>query len=245
MATDFPWETGLAALLFAVTFLAGGHVHVLRALGMNHRRMISFSAGMSSAYVFVHLMPELHGARTALVESAPLALWYEGMGVYYLALVGFLSFYGLDHLRASLRSGDEENRERQSYRIHVGGFAAYVALVSYLLVHNLEETSASIAPFAVAMTAHFLAVGHSLQEEHGELYERRGRFALAGMVVLGWVAALVFALPPHVLALLVAFVSGAVIMNSAVMELPSEKEGRFVPFMIGGLVYGALLLPLS
>jgi hypothetical protein len=48
-----------------------------------------------------------------------------------------------------------------------------------------------------------------------------------------------------VLALLVAFVSGAVIMNSAIMELPSGKEGRFVPFMIGGLLYGLILLPLG
>jgi hypothetical protein len=245
MATDFPWETGLAALLFAVTFLTAGRVHLLRALGMNHRRVISFSAGMSSAYVFVHLMPELHGARTALAESTPVELWYEGMGVYYLALVGFLSFYGLDHLRASRRSGGERYHEEQAYRIHVGGFAAYVALVSYLLVHNLEETPSSIVAFALAMTAHFLTVAHSLQEEHGEMFERRGRFVLAGMVAAGWGAALLFALSTHVLALLVSFVSGAVIMNSAVMELPSEKNGRFLPFMAGGLIYGALLLPLS
>ena len=65
------------------------------------------------------------------------------------------------------------------------------------------------------------------------------------MVAAGWGLALLFELPPHVLALLVSFVSGAVIMNSAVMELPSEKGGRFLPFVAGGLLYGAILLPLS
>ena len=46
-------ETGAAALLFAVIFLAGGHIHPLRALVRDRRTIISFGAGMSAAYVFV------------------------------------------------------------------------------------------------------------------------------------------------------------------------------------------------
>jgi hypothetical protein len=42
-----------------------------------------------------------------------------------------------------------------------------------------------------------------------------------------------------------AFVAGAIIINSAIMEVPSEKDGRFVPFMTGGLIYGLILLPLG
>jgi hypothetical protein len=52
-------------------------------------------------------------------------------------------------------------------------------------------------------------------------------------------------LPPHALALLVAFVPGAVIVNSAIMELPSDKDGRCVPFMFGGVIDGLILLPLG
>jgi hypothetical protein len=95
------------------------------------------------------------------------------------------------------------------------------------------------------MTCHFLAIDHALREEHGAAFDRTGRFVLAGTCVLGWGAGLLFAVPPFVLALLLAFVSGAVIMNSAIMELPSEKDGRFWPFVMGGLAYGLLLLPLS
>jgi hypothetical protein len=36
-------------------------------------------------------------------------------------------------------------------------------------------------------------------------------------------------------------VSGSVVMNSMVMELPREKEGRFWPFVFGALVYTLLL----
>ena len=34
-------------------------------------------------------------------------------------------------------------------------------------------------------------------------------------------------------------------MNNAIMELPSEKDGRFLPFMVGGLAYGLILVPLG
>jgi hypothetical protein len=52
-------------------------------------------------------------------------------------------------------------------------------------------------------------------------------------------------MPHYVLALLVAFISGAIIMNSTIMELPSEKDGRFLAFMSGGVAYGLVLLPLG
>lgn len=75
------------------------------------------------------------------------------------------------------------------------------------------------------MTCHFLAIGYTLREEHGAAFDRTGRFVLAGTCVFGWGAGLLVAVPPFVLALLLAFLSGAVIMNSAVMELPSERMG--------------------
>ena len=245
MESNVIMETGAAALLFAATFLAGGRVHPFQRLINDRRSIISFGAGMSAAYVFVHVMPELHGVRQAFLESVSAPLRYEGMGVYFLALVGFLAFYGLDHLRGSLQETDEEGQTGPAFKIHVGGFAAYVLLMAYLLVHNLEETSVSTVLYAVAIAFHFLAVDHSLRDEHGTAYERIGRFVLAGMAVFGWGMGLLIALPNSVLALLTAFISGAVIMNSAIMELPSEKDGRFLPFMIGGIVYGLILLPLG
>jgi len=37
-------------------------------------------------------------------------------------------------------------------------------------------------------------------------------------------------------------ISGGVVMNSMVMELPTEKDGRFWPFVTGAAAYTALLL---
>jgi len=80
------------AALFAATFLFGGGVHPLRAVVRDRRNIVSFGAGMSAAYVFVHLMPELHSVRSSFSASVSVPMRYEGMAIYYLALVGFLVF---------------------------------------------------------------------------------------------------------------------------------------------------------
>jgi hypothetical protein len=232
-------ETGGAALLFAAIFLIGGKVHPLRPL-LSRRSIISFSAGISSAYVFVHLLPELHGVREVVTRKSPVELRYGGAGIYFVAMIGFLTFYGLEHLRKHLRASSGPD-----VQLHIGGFAAYVWLASYLLLHSLEESTGETALYATALGVHFLTVEHALHAEHRAAYERVGRYVLAGAAIAGWVAGLATSLPQAIIALLVAFVSGAVIMNSAIMELPSEKDGRFPPFLAGALVYGLMLLPLG
>jgi hypothetical protein len=240
-------ETGGAALLFAAIFLFGGRVHPLRPW-VSDRSIISFSAGMAAAYVFIHLMPEMHAARQAFTESASestsIVLRFEGKAIYFLALVGFMAFYGLEHLRARVSEATELDQTGLAFRIQIGGFAAYVWVMSYLLVNSLEGVTLSPLWYAVAITFHLLTIEHDLREEYGDAYRRVGRWVLAGMCLFGWGVGQLMPLPPYALALLVAFVSGAVIMNSAVTELPSEKNGRFLPFLLGGLVYGLILLPL-
>lgn len=238
-------ETGAAALLFMTAFLVGARVHPIQSLIHDRRTILSFGAGMSTAYVFVHVMPELHAARRVFAESTSLSLRYEGMGIYFLALLGFLVFYGLDHLRTQLHDAAGPENAGRAFRLHVGGFAAYVWLMSYLLVHNLEETTLSIVLYATAVSVHFLSVDHALRHEHGAAYDDTGRFVLAGASLLGWGTGLLVSLPYSTLALMVAFISGAIMMNSMIMELPSESDGRFLPFMTGGVLYGLVLLPMG
>jgi len=238
-------ETGAAALLFAAAFLVGGRVHPFRSLIRDRRSMLSFGAGMSAAYVFVHVMPELHDARHAFVESVSMTLRYEGMAIYFIALLGFLLFYGLEHQSNRLRDAGAEGEVGPAFKLDLIGFSAYVWLMAYLLVNHFGSSPFSIGLYALALAFHFLSLDHSLRHKHAEAYERIGRYALAGMALLGWGMGLLFALSGHILALLLAFISGAIIVNSLIMELPSGKEGRFLPFMAGGLVYGLILLPLG
>jgi len=238
-------ETGVAALLFAAIFLAGEKIKPLRVFIKNPRSIISFGAGMSAAYVFMHLMPELHEARSTFVESVSMALRFEGMAIYFLSLVGFLVFYGLNHLRDRLDETTEAGEVGLAFKVQVGGFTAYVWLMSYLLIHHLGTAPVSTTMYTLAIAFHFRALDHTLRNEHGDTYLRIGRFVLAAAAILGWISGLLFALPHHVLAPLVSFISGAIIMNSTMMELSDGKEARYLPFLSGGIIYGLILLPLG
>lgn len=237
-------ETGFAAVLLAATFVVGERTHILGRL-LTPRSLTSFGGGMAAAYVFLHVMPELHGARHAFTEAAAMALPYEGKAIYYLALAGFLSFYGIRHFHTRQLSAREGKPDRLDFQIQIGGFAAYAWLMGYLLLRGLEAHHAAIELYAVAMGFHCVAINRELSHEYGDDYYRSGRFILAGMALAGWASAALLDLPASLIPLLLAFLSGAVIMNSLILELPTEKDGRFWPFITGGLLYGLILLPLG
>jgi hypothetical protein len=237
--------TGAAAILFAGTFLCGGRVYPLRSWIRDRRVIISFSSGIATAYVFVHVMPELASMRRDFAESASAPLRYGGMAIYLVAMIGFLLYYGLDRLHRHMRGREDESDRVLAFWLHLGGFAAYVFLMGYLLVNNLRDSATATLLFALAISVHFLGIDHSLREEHGTTYERFGRYLLAAMALAGYIIGHLVELGAIVLALAVAFVSGAIIMNSMIAELPPEKDGRFMPFMAGGMLYGLVLIPMG
>jgi hypothetical protein len=232
------------AIVFAVIFVLGHRFHLVRS----RRVALSFGAGVSISYVFIQMLPELGEAGRVFVrETADLGLPMPELRIYLSALVGFLVFYGLEHmLRWSRRQGEgtggEVTHERWMSHLHIVGFAAYVWLVAYLMVRGITEEAAPILLYALAMGLHFLAVDHSLQREHGELYLRVGRFVLAGASLAGWACALAIAIPKPMLVTGLGLVSGGVVMNSMIAELPDDKDGRFWPFVAGAVMYSGLLL---
>lgn len=233
----------VASLLFAAIFLRGGRLHLITS----ERAALSAGAGVSTAYVFVRMLPELSDAgRVFVTASAGRDLPAPELRVYASALVGFLLFYGLQNLVVwSHAHGAQQRAGRVGLRpimlLHIGGFAMYASLVSYLLVRGITEEPPRMALYAVAMGLHFLGVNRSLRCEHGAAYDRVGRYILAGAVLAGWGAGMLMQFPQPVVITGLGFVSGGVVMNSMVMELPGDQEGHFWPFFGGALSYAGLL----
>jgi hypothetical protein len=237
--------TGSSTLALTGVFLFSGRLRPFGVLIHDRGRLLSLGAGVSIAYVFLHMMPEMADARAAYAVSATIPVLFGGMMVYLVALVGFMAYYGVEIVRGRVRASSRSHRDENNFAIHIGGFAVYVWMISYILVNRVEKTPLHIGIYTVAMAAHFLTIDHRLREEHGVLYERSGRYLLSAICVLGWLTGIIRPVPLYWVALMVAFVSGAIIMNSAIIELPNRNEGRFLAFVTGGAIYGLLLTPLG
>ena len=237
-------ETGAATLVFSAVFLGGGRFYPGRLLTRNQGNLLSASAGISLAYVFVHMMPELSNARQTFVKWTSLPTEFDGMVVYFLALLGFLIFFSLD--RYSQRSVlTPAVGGIPDFNIKVVGFSAYVCLVSYLLINNLESSLLASATYAVAMSVHFLMFDHGFREEPGDSYQKHGHLLLAAAAPVGWGLGLMFALPQDILALMLGFLSGGVIVNSMIAELPANGDTRPLwPFLSGSIAYSLILVTL-
>ena len=195
--------------------------------------------------MFVRLLPELDEAQTAFVAAtAGRALPAPEFRVYASALLGFVVFYGLEHLVAWSREPEGGRRDWSSpvFLLHVGGFAFYAWLVTYLMVRGISDKPLPVTLYAIAMALHFVGVDHALLREHGAAYMRVGRFVLAAAALAGWSIANVTEISPTTIITCLGLVSGGVVMNSMVMELPSEKDGRLWPFVSGAAAYTLLLL---
>jgi hypothetical protein len=239
------------ALLFAAVFIFGDRLRLTGRLARHHRKLLSFSAGISVAYVFVHLLPEVETARAVLVRStADWSVPLPGILVSLLVLAGFMLFYGLDRLVAWSRpDGDQTSGDSKGggldYGLHIGVFAVYAGMVTYLRVNALEEGETPVILFAIAMGTHFLTVDHSLRLEYGATYARGGCFVLGAVAIAGWALGAAAELSKPLMVLPLAMLSGAIIAISLIEELPRENEGRFWAFVAGGAFYAAILVPFA
>jgi hypothetical protein len=227
------------ALLFAAIFAGAGRVPLPPALARRERGFVSFFAGLSLSYVFVHLLPELETAKASLKLPGRLPLPPEAYLVSVAALAGCVLFFVLGRLPTREPAG----RPHPGMQLRLAIFAFYVALVSYSRIAMVEHGRLPAVLFAVAMGTHFLALDHALGRDLGALYRRHGGFVLAGASLLGWIAGATEAVGLPVMLLLFGFVAGAVIANSLIEELPDAREARIGPFLAGSLLYALILLP--
>jgi len=231
----------------------------LRFLEGSPRSMwLSIAGGVSVAYVFVHLLPEL-AAGEEQVGRAVRDTAFAEHHVYLIALLGLATFYGLDRMAKTSRSqrqgapvlgGRAAESAAQAgtspavFWIHMGSFAVYNALVGYLLLHREVMTLGALAFFTVAMALHFVVTDYGLNEDHKQPYRRIGRWVLVAAVVAGFLVGTATRISDAAIAVLTAFLAGGVILNVLKEEVPSERQSRFWAFAAGMAGYAALLLTL-
>ena len=239
-----------AALALAAVHLVAARLRFLD--GVPRSRWLSGAGGVSVAYVFVHLMPELAEGQAAAsaVQSGAFGLFERE--IYLLALAGLLTFYALERLAKGANALDEGGPDGArgpgaepsgaAFWVHLGSFAVYNMIVGYLLVHREAPGPLSLALFALAMALHFVVTDYGLRADYAQSWERIGRWALVAAVLVGWGMGAALEVSELAVAGATAFLGGGVILNVLKEELPEERKSRFSALLAGAIGYAALLL---
>ena len=129
--------SAVAALVLALTHLLAGK---LKFSFMPRNMWLSFAGGLSVAYVFIHLLPELADGQELLLEKG---LEFFKHNIYLVALFGLTLFYEPEKAarQSSLSARDSKREEMSgktnSFWLHLSFFTLYHAIIGYLLVHRI------------------------------------------------------------------------------------------------------------
>ncbi len=241
LGVNFGVAVGAAVL--ATLHIIGGRLRFLSYVPRSG--WLSFAGGISVAYVFVHLLPELAaGARVVEQELGdPIASQHV---VWLIALTGMVAFYGLE-----VASRDSPGKEGGGtatgvavYRLSMIVYGVYNAVIAYQLHERADEGGVSLTLFVSAMALHFLVNDFSLREHHKQRYETEGRWVLVGFVAAGALVGAVTDVLVVSIELTTALIAGGVVLNVMKEELPAQAESRFSAFLAGVVSYALLLLAL-
>ncbi|MDQ4131698.1 MAG: hypothetical protein M3179_00475 [Actinomycetota bacterium] len=230
-------------LVLAALHLAAPHIRRLPVVP--ERATGSFAGGVAVAYVFLHLLPELAAGNEAvgeLLDDVVTVTPVLDLAIFAVALAGFTAFYGLERL--SRRSGSAATDEPRAgvFRLHLGSFLVYNGLITYTMPLRLRAGLVFGLLFAAAMALHFVLTDRTLEEYYRKRFDTRGRFLLAGGLVGGWLLAWLFAPSSTVVvSLLTALLGGSILLNVFKEELPGDRRSSFGWFLVGLVLYAALL----
>lgn len=235
------------AATIAVLILLLGHLYAGRIRFINYiprSRVLSAASGISVAYVFIHVLPELVSTSEHIARRMQGFIGFLEHHSLIMALIGFTAFYGLDRLALLSRQKDEDQRRIHipAFWIHIGSFTVYNAIIGYILLNLEEDTLTNLAFYTVAVGVHFIVNDFSLRDHHEDVYQHLGRWIVSAGLLIGFVVGLVWTVPEWAIAVIYAFLAGGIVLNAIKEELPGEKQSRFWAFAAGALAYAALLI---
>ena len=207
----------------------------------------SFAGGVSIAYIFLDIFPELNEAQLQIEESTNPLVNYAEHHVYLLSLIGLGAFYGLEKLavrsrRYNRKMTGDNSTELGIFWIHIGSFALYNAVLGYLLRESAEHGWRACLLLFITLTLHFVANDLGLRIHHKRAYDRVGRWILAAAILAGWAVSNTTQLNEAAVAAIWALIAGGIILNVLKEELPEQAESHFGLFATGAGIYSAILM---
>ena len=208
------------------------------------RRWASFSAGVSLAYVFVDVFPELAAGTKVIASTIGEGQFASEERVYVIALLGLMVFKSLAHIRNLAEHGQDSGDEAATpwfLYIHAGALGLYNASIGYLLVGRAHAGMSSLVLYVFAMALHAILIDEELAHQYGGRYGSAGRIWLAASVLAGWAASSNHILSEVAFTRLFAFLAGGIIMTS-MRPKTSQGDQRLGWLVSGTAIYTLVLL---
>lgn len=229
--------------VLALVHLYAGRLRFLA--GIPRSRWLSGAGGVSVAYVFLHLLPELSAHQAVLRERGVLSVIDHH--IYLVALIGLVVFYAAERaVREHRKSdGDEDLHEGAGlFWVHLGTFVLYNLVIGYLLPQREAASITEQGLYTLAMGLHFLVVDFGLRNDQRDAYARTARWALTAALFMGWGLGLAATVPELAVMAAMGFLAGGIVLNVLKEELPEERKSRLSAFVLGTALYAVLLLAL-
>ncbi|TVS14035.1 MAG: hypothetical protein EA417_15670 [Gammaproteobacteria bacterium] len=233
--------TALATSLLVGVHLLAGRFHYL--VGSRRSRVHSCLAGITTAYLFLKLLPELgapgHVAGEASDSDARRL-------AFAIALLGFVVFYASEVWAHRHRATETIRREKERvYRLLLFTFALFNAGLAFVLPHQVATHGPWLTGiYVMAIGVHLLVLDHAVAEVHGGHYSTRARLIHSAGLVSGLVLAIALGPGAWEAAVqpLIAFLGGVIALQVFREEIPAYKQGRPLAFALGAAILAGLLL---
>lgn len=228
------FPTFLAVLALALAHISVSHVRFLD--GPKGYIWQSIAGGAAVSYVFVYILPSLARKQIVLEKTAYFE-FFARYRAYLLCLGGFLVYYGIRRLTTLPGCG----RKTRNWSLLVG-FSLYSMLLGYLLGETDDPGIGFLVLVTAGMSLHFIGTDQGFRGHDRQFYDRTMRWSLAGSILLGWGLGSAHLLGHASVAAWMAFLSGAIIINTLWEEVPDERSVRFWPFLAGAAGFTLLVL---
>ncbi len=205
------------------------------------RTLGSIGGGVSIAYVFIHLMPELAIGGIELSKEIYMEKFIVSplieFCLFFTSLIGLVVFFSLDIIAASGDASTETN-----FKLHIIAFALINYLYAYTLPSLVTTGWEYALLFTIVLAAHIILSDRTLARSHPKLFRQKGRWVFTASIGLGLTHAYLFhPISDLALAIATAFLGGGVLMTVFREEIPEASFVQLPWFLFGTFSMSFLL----
>ena len=238
--------------LCALAVMALGHILIWKVQSYSvtrTQRWLSFGAGASVAYVFVHVLPEIGIFQQKLMGYAghnPHGGFLSNH-LYLAALGGIFLLYFLDFLENRFEYKESHTLTKNTHFTRVSFiklllYFLYNVLVAYMITQRPGDGIINLILITFGLTLHFIVFNLRIAELYGELYHKYICWIISAGLILGWVVGITVNIPLVIEVTLFSVIGGIITYIALKVECSHTENRAPFHFMAGVLLYTLIIL---